>query len=282
MSHHLFCFGLGYVADRLIKLLSASEKDWMFSGTKRVATGGYAAGLAEVHEFDNLLALPTDVTHVLISIPPHEDGDLVFNKFGPHLARLKKLEWLGYLSTTGVYGDTKGEWVNEDSPINPGSPFAKNREISEQIWANFCEKNKIPYFIFRLSGIYGPGRSVINRVLAGKAQIIDKPEQVFSRIHVHDIAHAIQLSMHNPLKPGVYNLADDYPCNSEELITYTCKLLNIDSPKPIPLEKAELGEMGKHFYNECRRVSNEKVKKDLGLKLKFPTYKEGILHILNS
>jgi len=279
MSHHLFCFGFGYVAEKLVKLTAAAEANWEFSGTKRSECSNH---LANIYEFDSLLSIPTDVTHILISIPPKEEGDLVFEKFAKHISKLKNLQWVGYLSTTGVYGDTKGGVVDEESPINPSNPFSKRREISEKLWTDFAEKYDVPLFIFRLAGIYGPGRSVIDQVLAGKAKIIDKPEQVFSRMHVHDIAHALQLSMQNPLKPGIYNLADDAPCNSEELVSYACKLLNMDSPKPVSLEKAELSEMGRCFYSECRRVSNEKVKKELDLKLKFPSYKEGILYILNS
>lgn len=279
MMNHLFCFGFGYVAQKLVRIISASEKDWTFSGTKRVQTNNF---MANIYEFDSLISIPSDVTHILISIPPKENGDIVFEKFEKHISKLPNLQWIGYLSTTGVYGDTKGEWVNEDSPINPANQFSKRREVAEKMWTDFAAKFDIPIFIFRLSGIYGPGRSVIDDILIDKVKIIDKKDQVFSRVHVHDIAHAIQLSMQNPLKPGIYNLADDYPCGKEEVVNYACKLLNIEPPKPVSLEDSGLSEMGKNFYKENRRVSNEKVKNELGLKFKFPTFKEGVLHILNS
>lgn len=279
MDRHLFCFGFGYLAKAVSKHVDATERHWVFSGTKRVVVNEPDV---KIYSFESMLSIPKDVTHILISIPPKDEGDIVLSKFAKHITKLKNLQWIGYISTTGVYGDTKGEWVDEESPINPSNPFAKRRILAEQQWHDLCEKYNIPLVIFRVSGIYGPGRSSIETLLADKAHIIDKPDQVFSRIHIDDIAHIVHESIEQPEKYQVYNLADDYPCNPKEVTEFACSLINIAPPQPVKLEDANLSEMGKVFYSECKRVSNKKVKDRFKIKLKYPTYKEGLVGIMNS
>lgn len=280
MDRHLFCFGYGYCAQAVVKHMAVSEKDWTFSGTKRNKINDQ---FAEVHQFDSMLALPRDITHILVSIPPKDDGDVALQRFAKHIAMLPKLQWVGYISSTGVYGDAKGEWVDENSPIQPNNPFSKKRILAEHQWQDFCGQHKIPLTIFRIAGIYGPGRSALDQVLSDKAVVIDTPNHVFSRIHIDDIAHIIHEAIEDyKHSEGIFNLADDNPSSAKDVIQYACTLLNVPSPKPVTLEEANLSEMGKVFYSECKRVKNEKVKKHFKLKLKYPSFREGLMGIMNS
>lgn len=279
MDRHLFCFGYGYCAKAVVSHVSVSERHWKFSGTKRAKT---KEDDVEIYQFDSMLAIPRDVTHILISIPPKDDGDIVLSRFAQHINKLPKLQWIGYISTTGVYGDAKGEWVDEESPINPSNPFSKKRILAEHQWQDFCQKYKLPLVIFRIAGIYGPGRSAIDQILTDKAMIIDKPDQVFSRIHIDDIAHIIHASIETPTPGEVFNLADDAPAAPKDVTEFACTLLNVAPPKPVKLEDANLSEMAKIFYSECKRVRNNKVKDRFKIKLKYPSYKEGLMGIMNS
>lgn len=273
--NHLFCFGLGYTAKRLVTRLSA-EGAWKFSGTSR-STLHFPN--TEMHIFDALLLLPDDITHILISIPPKETGDLVYNRFLAQIAKLKNLKWLGFLSSTTVYGDHKGEWTTEESVVNLGNPLARYRLIAENQWLDAHKDLKIPSHILRIAGIYGPGRSALERAISGHLKIIDKSDTIFSRIHVDDIVSALILSI-NATNPGsTYNLSDDYPCNPRENSEFACKILGITPPNPIPLAEAELSEIGLGFYAQSKRVSNKKVKTELGLTLAYPSYKEGLIAI---
>ncbi len=274
--NHLFCFGLGYTAKRLLATFGANnQKDWTFSGTSRSQVN-YAS--TQMHIFDDLLILPDDITHILISVPPKETGDLVHSRFYNQIVRLKNLQWLGYLSSTGVYGDHKGAWVSEESEVSLSSASGRSRLSSENQWLQ-ASREDIPTHIFRISGIYGPGRSALENVISGKIKIINKPDVVFSRIHVDDIVNALSLSIAKPNTGSIYNLADDYPCNPREVTEFACKLLGVAPPSPILLEDAELSDIGKGFYMQSRRVSNNKIKTELGLKLIYPTYKEGLISI---
>lgn len=266
----LLFFGYGYVAQHL-KAFLEPQGDWKFLGTKRA---DYNEPGITIVSMDDLLLIPRDTTHILISIPPQDDGDIAFHEFSRQIEKLQNLEWLGYLSTTGVYGNTNGAWVDESSPVNPGTPFAKKRVIAEEQWLNFHEVAKIPTHIFRISGIYGEGRNVADQVKAGTARIIDKPEQVFSRIHVDDIIQTLYASMHQPNPGSIYNLADDYPSNPRESIEYICQKLNITPPTPVKLEDSGLSEMAKSFYSQSRRVRNNKIKTELGVKLRYPSFRE--------
>jgi nucleoside-diphosphate-sugar epimerase len=274
--NHLFCFGLGYTAKRLIMNLKLNSlESWNFSGTSRSKV---TFASTKIYIFDGLLILPEDITHILISIPPKESGDIVYGRFYAQIARFKRLKWLGYLSSTGVYGDHRGGWVSENSEISLSSIHGRSRLVAENQWLQTL-KEGIPTHIFRIAGIYGPGRSALENAVAGKLNIIDKADTIFSRIHVGDIANALSLSINNPSTGSIYNLADDYPCNPREVGEFACQILGISPPKAIPLEEADLSKIGKEFYMQSRRVSNDKIKSELGLKLLYPTYKEGLLSI---
>ena len=245
----LFCFGLGYVANYL-----ASSAPW------EAVHGTHRADFPLNPEMQQRL---WEATHILHSIPPSADIRLDY---------AMQPKWFGYLSTTGVYGDTKGGWVDENSPTNPNNKRSEERVRAEQEWLN----SGLPVNIYRLSGIYGPGRSAIDELKQGTAKRIYKENQFFSRIHVEDICRVLMASMG---KTGeIYNLADDMPAPAAEVVEYAAKLLGITPPPLVDYEKAELSEMARSFYSSSRRVKNNKIK-ELGINFAYQTYKEGLQDI---
>ncbi|MEQ8701609.1 MAG: SDR family oxidoreductase [Bauldia litoralis] len=276
----LYCFGFGYSAGRLLRRLGP---DRHAGGTSR--SGGTRGGLRlDAYSRDSPLPDPrarlARVTHILVSIPPDDAGDPVADLHGDDLAALPNLRWLGYLSTTGVYGDTGGAWVDEDAPVSPGSERAARRAAAEQTWLGLWRDRGLPVHVFRLPGIYGPGRSAIDQLRAGTARRIDKPGQVFSRIHVDDIAATLQASMAAPDPGQIYNVADDEPAPQAEVVAHAAALLGIEPPPLIPVDDDSLSEMARSFYAECRRVSNARIKQALGVTLQYPSYREGLASIL--
>ena len=278
MSNHLFCFGLGSSAHQLARNLLA--KGWRISGTHRTLDAcekerpyGITA-----HIFDEYLPLENiwdlqSVTHLLISIPPHKTmGDIVLQHHAQDLTQLPNLQWIGYLSTTGVYGDQQGEWVDEQTPASPCTDRAARRVSAELAWLN----TGLPVHIFRLAGIYGTHCNSLVQLKEGTAKIIDKPNQYFSRIHIEDIATILEHSIARPNPSAIYNCADDHPCSSEEILTYAAQLVHAPLPTKIPLDQANLSPMAASFYQQSRRVKNDKIKNELGVVLKYPTYKEGL------
>ncbi|HEY9824252.1 MAG TPA: SDR family oxidoreductase [Stenomitos sp.] len=218
------------------------------------------------------------VTHVVSTIAPDTHGiDPIAASLMP-LLNLANLQWFGYLSTTGVYGDTQGQWVHEESPLRPQNVRSQHRVAIE---ATFLHST-LPAHIFRLPGIYGPKRSILERLKSGTAQHIVKPGHVFSRIHVEDIAQTLWHSMRSPNPGTIYNVADDEPSESSTLVVEGARLLGITPPPAIPYTEAVLSPMAASFWDECRRVTNHKIKEELGVKLLYPTYKEGLAAILAS
>ena len=215
-------------------------------------------------------------THILSSVPPDEQGDPVLAEHAADLARLNGVRWVGYLSTTGVYGDHGGGWVDETTPANPIGERGRRRVEAERGWRAL----PLPVHVFRLAGIYGPGRNQFDGLRAGTAKRIDKPGQVFSRIHVDDLAAALRLSMGAPRTAAIYNLADDEPAPPQEVVAYAADLLGVEPPPLIPFEQAELSPMAASFYAESKRVSNALIKRELGWRPKFPTYREGLRALL--
>ena len=275
----LFCFGLGYTAEVLARRLLA--RGWLVAGTSRDVTR--LARLAEVgiegYVFHGGCRLPYEAlaacTHLLISIPPDDIGDVVLSLHLGDLLGLPNLVWVGLLSTTGIYGDRAGAWVDETVRPSPENERSRRRLRQEQLW----QASGLLLRVFRLPGIYGPGRSAIDDVRAGRARRIDKPGQVFSRIHVEDIAGAIEAAMQRSEPGGIYNIADDLPAASHEVVYWACQLLNVPPPPIIPFEGAPLSPMAASFYNENRRVANRRMKRDLGYSLVYPTYREGLAAI---
>jgi len=267
--NHLLCLGYSYTAQYLAKLLNRDE--WQISGTSRSTTG-----VAQMREqgvagyiFDELNHLPSEVTHVLVSIPPDVQGCPAAHKFG------STYPWTAYLSTTGVYGNQNGGWVDEDTPLTPQSDRARKRVIAEQQWQKFNAH------VFRLPGIYGPGRSQLDAVADGTARRVIKQGQIFSRIHVEDIAGILAASMLNPSPGRIYNVADDEPCPPQDVVAYAAQLLGVAAPPVIAFEEANLSPMARSFYDESKRVSNLRIKSELGIKLLYPNYRVGLQSILD-
>jgi len=275
----LFCFGLGYSALYLAQALMVDG--WQIRGTCRSSEKQKAlAGMGiEAIVFDSTRAIPDlgrylrDTTHLLSSVPPNERGDPVLDLHAPEIADASKmLDWIGYLSTTGVYGDRSGDWVDEESPLTPSGERGARRLAAETAWGNLPQ----PAHIFRLAGIYGPGSSALDSVRAGKAQRIMKPGQVFSRIHVSDIVQTLRASMTKPNPGRAYNVCDDDPAPPADVITYACQLLQLAPPPPIAFKDAILSPMARSFYSDNKRVSNSRIKAELGVKLFYPSYRDGL------
>ena len=269
----LFAFGFGYVAAELARKL-ASE-GWSCAGTVRSAVSAepLAAQGFSPHVWPGSDIVPPPGAAWLISVPPDDQGCPVFRSFG-HLAATAS--WIGYLSTTGVYGDLAGGWAFEETPLNPQSREATNRAVAEAQWTTVGAR------IFRLPGIYGPGRSAIERVKEPGARRIVKPGQLFSRAHVADIAEALRLSLHTPSAVGAFNICDDEPAPADEVLAYAAELLGVTPPPAVTIEDANLSPAAHRFYAECKRVSNARAKAALGWRPEFPTYREGLRDCLRN
>jgi nucleoside-diphosphate-sugar epimerase len=278
----LFCFGLGYTALALARTLMA--EGWQVAGTTRdpdkqarLAKEGIA-----VHHYarDQPLAAEAlaGTTHLLSSIAPDEQGDPVLGLHGGDLLGCGTITWSGYLGTTGVYGDRGGDWVTEADPVAPSLPRTMRRVRAEGHWL----ASGLPVHLFRLAGIYGPGpgRSALAAVRAGSARRIVKPGQVFCRIHVDDIVQVLRASMARPNPGAIYNVADDEPAPPQDVVTYACALLRTTPPPEMPFDSAELSPMARSFYGDSRRVGNERIKHELAVKLRYPTYREGLRALL--
>ena len=286
----LFCFGYGYTADYLGHALQTYDKGWTIGGTTRdherrrelLARRIRARIFDQQHPIADPATLLGRLSHLLISTPPNDYGDPVFNLHQDDIAQLKKLKWIGYLSSTGVYGDRSGGEVTEQSEIRPTSQRGSRRALAEQQWLSLYERYGIPVHIFRLSGIYGPGRSALDSVRVGVARRIEKPGHVFNRIHVEDIVNVLLTSFANPNPGSIYNLADDMPAPSHEVIAYACELLGLMPPPVIPFEEADLAPITVSFYNDNKVVRNDKLKTELGVQLKYPDFRSGLEECLRA
>ncbi|MEE2996118.1 MAG: SDR family oxidoreductase [Pseudomonadota bacterium] len=220
------------------------------------------------------------VTHVLLSIPPGAEGDLAFIHHADLIAETESVQWVGYLSTTGVYGNRDGAWVDETSELRPSNPRGQRRVNAEQTWLEWGARHGIAAHIFRLAGIYGPGRSVAEKIKEGSSRRISKPGHVFSRIHVEDVATVLAASIVSPRAGGIYNVCDDEPAASADVTSYVCDLLGVVAPPLISFENAEMSVMGKTFWADNRRVRNDRIKTELGVELAFPNYRAGMRSVL--
>ena len=278
----LVCIGLGYTAGHVARRLSAMG--WRVGGTTRtsehrqkLAGSGHDALLFDGSRSSQ--ALRTEIaaaTHLLMSAPPGEAGDPLLRCHAYDIAVAPRLQWIGYLSTIGVYGDHGGGWVDEETAVQPVSLRSRQRVEAEEAWRTFAKTAGRRLEVFRLPSIYGPGRSAIDALLSGTARRIVKPDQVFNRAHVEDIATVIVTAMTQPPLHSLYNIADDEPTSSEEPLLYAAELLGIPPPPAIEFSKAALSPMAMSFYAECKRVSNRRIKRDLGITLAYPTYREGV------
>jgi len=283
---HLFCFGLGYSAQALARrLLNAG---WQVSGTCRSPDKAEALQRLGIttHLFNDeqrLTDVPAaldGVTHLLSSVPPSAEGDPAITAHGEDLDNLDGgLRWIGYLSTIGVYGDRQGGWVDEYSAPAPTSERSRYRVTAEEQWLALGRRLAVPAHVFRLPGIYGPGRSQIDALKAGHARRIIKPGQVFNRIHVDDLATVLLASMAAPEGAPIYNISDDEPAPADQVVTYAAELLGVEPPPEVAIKDAGLSPFAAGFYAECKRVRNDLIKRELEVTLRYPTYREGLAAI---
>lgn len=287
-SNHLFCFGMGFSARRLAERL-ASE-GWRITGTATTADG-VARMIAKGYQgllFDGSAPAPdaaaalASATHVVVSAPPDDAGDPVLRHHAGDLAAAPSLRWIGYLSTVGVYGDRKGAWVDETAAPTPINDRSRRRVVAEDAWLAFARASAKRVQIFRLSGIYGPGRSAIDNLRAGRAQRVVKPGQKFNRIHVDDIAGVLIAAMRSDTPYTIFNVTDDEPAAPQDVIAHAARLLGLEPPPEVALEEAELSTMAQSFFNESKLVSNARIKEALGVTLRYPTYREGLAAIAAS
>jgi nucleoside-diphosphate-sugar epimerase len=282
----LFAFGLGFSAQALADRLAA--QGWRIAGTARDMTNveGLSAKGYEVARFagepgnQELATLLADTTHLLLSIPPGSDGDPVLAHYQQRIAALGALRWIGYLSTVGVYGDQQGRWVDETTRPAPNSERTKARVEAERAWTALGNEIGRPVQVFRLAGIYGPGRSVFDKLRSGTARRIRRDGQVFSRIHVEDIASVLEASIARPHAGAIYNVADDEPACPGDVVAYAANLIGVPPPPEVPFEESDLSPMARSFYEGSRRIANARMKSELGVKLRYPSYREGLAALL--
>lgn len=282
---HLLCFGLGLSGKALAARLAA--KGWQVTGTSRSPAGAAAIDALGYRGlvFDGTAPLPHSafdgVSHVLDSASPDGSGDPVLRQHRDDLIELAPgIAWLGYLSTTGVYGNHHGGWVSEDSPLTPDTERGALRLAAETAWLDLHTHHHLPVHLFRLAGIYGPTRNQLLAVANGSARRIIKPGQVFSRIHVEDIAGVLEASMARPNAGAAYNVCDDEPCPPQDVVAHAAELLGLPVPPAIPFAEADLPPMARSFYADSKRVCNGLIKRELGVRLRYPTYRHGLAALL--
>jgi len=281
MNKTLISFGHGYVAQALGQALLADG--WQVFGTTRDAARADALAKTGVtpllwSDAGAIRAALGQASHLLASAAPGPQGEPVLADFGPAISQAaRQLHWAGYLSTTGVYGDHQGGWVDETTALAPSTARGKARVAAEAEWQAIKD---MPLHIFRLAGIYGPGRGPFAKLRAGTAQRIVKPGQVFSRIHRDDIVQVLRASMAHPNPGRIYNLCDDDPAPPQDVIGHAAQLLGLPMPPEIAFDQADLGPMARSFYAESKRVCNARIKQELGVALAYPTYKQGLAALL--
>lgn len=282
---NIFCFGFGQVAKNFIKKLSVEQYNINLSATSRSESSkktfngiNYNSYLFNSENFDQSLVVKLkEADHILVSIPPENQEDLVIKNFSKFIES-SKVKWITYLSATSIYGDHKGEWVNENSKTNPISNNGIARLKAENAWFSLEKSKKIPIQIFRLSGIYSNEKNILIRLKSGGVKLINKKNHFFSRIHVDDISNILFKSLSKFKSGEIYNLSDDKPSTSEEVTLFGAKILNIENIEKIEVDQIK-SEMLKNFYNESKKVSNKKMKSYFDYNLKFPSYIEGLSHI---
>ena len=276
MTKTLLSIGHGFSARALAPQLI--ERGWRVIGTTRSAEKTEelrAEGIDALIWPGTRLPLE-DATHLLTSVAPNDAGDPVLADIGSRLRTAKHLEWVGYLSTTGVYGDHQGGWVDETSALTPSTKRGQARVAAEAAWSDL----NLPLHIFRLAGIYGPGRGPFEKVRSGKAKRVIKENQVFSRIHVEDIAQTLLASINRPNPGAIYNVCDDDPAPPQDVLAYAAELLGLPIPEAVPFEDAQMSPMARSFYSDSKRVRNDRMKEELGVMLKFPDYKSTLQAML--
>lgn len=277
----LLVIGFGYSA---AAVAGGLEREWSWAGTVRreekrpvvERQGGAALLFTGMAPSPAVAAAIGDATHLLIAAPPDAEGDPLLLHHGNELRRARHLAWIGYLSTVGVYGDHGGAWVDEATDVAPAHARAIHRVAAEEAWRDVACERGIPLQLFRLGGIYGPGRNPLVALAEGTQRHIVKPGQMFSRIHVDDIGGLVRAGMHYPNAGPVLHGVDDEPAPADEVVVHAASLMGLAPPPAIPVEEAGLTPMGRSFYAENRRVSNALTKSALGYAFRYPTYREGL------
>lgn len=279
---NILILGLGYSAGFFAR--AALARGWEVTGTVRSAEkaaelsragirtlvfGGFAVSSA-------LAKAVAEAEAILVSVQPAEDGDPALGPLRAALMAAPNLRWIGYLSTIGVYGDQGGAWIDEATPPAPTNARTRQRVDIEEAWLQLGRDSGKPAQVFRLSGIYGPGRNAIAKLREGKATRLIKPGQVFNRIHVDDIAGVLMASLAQPRQGAIYNVTDDEPGPPQDVITFAAELIGLEAPPEIPFEQATLSPMAASFYGESKRVSNALVKREFGYAFRYPTYREAL------
>ena len=272
----LLIYGYGYTASYLAETLNT--ENYLIIGSSREEKK-FNSDNKKVKFINNSLVnnclLKDDITHILVSVPPNDLGDIFIQNYRDIITKNKNIEWIGYLSATNVYGDHDGELVSESSQTKPKTKKGINRLVAEKQWLELISKFNLPIKIFRLAGIYGPNRNIKERLIKGLVKNIFKEGQFFSRIHVEDIANILNLSMNNITKNKIYNLADDFSCNLNVIIEYLCEKNSLIKPAQIDFDDMSLDYKKESFFLENKRVDNSLVKKDLLKNFKYPSFKEG-------
>ena len=284
----IFCFGFGQVARNFISKISSKNYDITLTTTSRGETSNeiynginYKNYLFNNEKYDaNLIAKLEEADHVLVSIPPVEREDLVIKNFSKFLLNAR-IKWITYLSATSVYGDHRGSWVDENSTTDPTTKRGTARLAAEKSWLTLKKNTNLPIQIFRLSGIYSNESNLLTRLKLGTVKLINKQNHYFSRIHVEDIANILFESLFKFKSGEIYNLSDDRPSSSKDIILYGAKLLDIKNLKKIEVNEIE-SETLKEFYKESKKIKNKKMKFFFGYELKYPTYVEGLNYIRNN
>ena len=285
----VFCFGFGQVAENFINKLIIEKKDFDLSITSRQETHQIEFNNLKItcfffnnDKFDETLKKKLEeANYILISIPPIDGEDIVANFLDTNYKKIKNCNWVTYLSATSVYGDHKGNWVNEKGETKPTSPTGINRLKAENIWKSLSSKKNFPLQIFRLAGIYSNKFNILKRLQNSNVQIVDKKNHFFSRIHVEDIANILFKSLNNFKNNEIYNISDDKPASQFDVASFGARLLKLDLPKSVKLEEVE-SEMLKNFYKDSKKVDNKKMKLFFNYNLKYPTYEEGLNNIFNN
>ena len=287
-SKTIICFGFGQVAKNFIKKLKEQGVTFKLtttsreeSKTKEFENINYESFQFTEERFDKkLISRFEEADHILLSIAPISGTDIVIKNLKEYF-KSSKFKWITYLSATSVYGNHNGEWVNENSETKPTSPNGIERLKIENEWMQLASKFDLPLQIFRLSGIYSNQYNILKRLKSGEAKIINKKNHYFSRIHIEDIANALSISLNKFKKKEIYNISDNQPASAEVVAMYGVKLLGIDKPKTIEINEIE-SKMLKNFYKDSKKVDNKKMKEFFNLKLKYPTYVEGLNYIFNN
>ena len=272
----LLIYGYGYTASYLAETLNT--ENYLIIGSsreeKKFNSDNKKVKFINNSQVNNCL-LKDDITHILVSVPPNDLGDIFIQNYREIITKNKNIEWIGYLSATNVYGDHNGKLVSESSQTKPKTKKGINRLVAEKQWLELISKFNLPIKIFRLAGIYGPNRNIKERLIKGLVKNIFKEGQFFSRIHVEDIANILNLSMNNITKNKIYNLADDFSCNLNVIIEYLCEKNSLIKPVQIDFDDMSLDYKKESFFLENKRVDNSLVKKDLLKNFKYPSFKEG-------